>query len=475
MPSIELSTNPKAVWNLTWPQMLMMYLVFFAGFIGVWVAGQISSNVQAALGMIMQCSLFLMVLIMAISSGATACISQSLGAGKLVRAQLYIFATIVGSLWLGILIAFPGWLLENFIFELVMVPDELLPMCRDIWMVAILTLPIQYINSASGVLFRATRLVLPPLWVAIIVCCANFIFCLGLGLGYFGLPNYGYMGIMWANFISQLFGAICNCLLLIKSGFLQFKILPSMQWLKKALPYLIKVALPAGAASLVWQSGYLTLFILVASLPTESIEALAGLTAGLRAESIIFMPSMALNMTISILVGNCLGQGRPEKARQIGLQITFAGALLMTLVAACLWPLRGFMAEILSQDNATQQIIISYLSYNLCGTPFSIASQIMGGIMVGAGATKYNLIVYGGTFWAIRLPLGWWLGHKLWGTANGVFVAMVISQVVQSSIMFYVVKYKNWMKYAMNNEKLNNNKGHFSVKFHNKRQIPSKL
>lgn len=73
----------------------------------------------------------------------------------------------------------------------------------------------------------------------------------------------------------------------------------------------------------------------------------------------------------------------------------------------------------------------------------------MGGIMVGAGATRYNLLIFGGTFWLVRLPLGWLLGHVLWGTASGVFAAMLCSQVLQTAIMFYVVRYRDWTRFAM--------------------------
>ena len=172
MPKLDLSTSPRAIWHLTWPQMLMMYLMFFTGFIGVWVAGQISSNVQASVGLVTQCAMVLMVVIMAVSSGATACISQSLGAGRMIRAQLYIFSTIVGSLLLGVLIAIPGWIFEDRILHLVQMPEDLMPISRDIWKIAVLTLPVQYVNSATGVMFRATRMVMPPLFVAAIVCLA---------------------------------------------------------------------------------------------------------------------------------------------------------------------------------------------------------------------------------------------------------------------------------------------------------------
>lgn len=449
LPTPDLSMGPKAAWRLTWPQMLMMYLMFFSGIISIWVAGQLGSEVQAAMGITLQCSFFLMVVIMAISSGATAAITQSIGMGKLLRARLYISTTVIGSLALGLLMAIPAWLFSGEILGLLQLPDAIRPLGKEIWQVAVIGLPLQYVFSATGVLFRATRQVFPPLWVAVIMLVANFFGCLGFGLGWFNLPAYGVAGLIWSNTASQGLGAIVNCILLVKSGYLRFNPLPTLKWLRRGLPYLLRVALPAGAAQIVWQSGYLTLFILVASVPQDSVNALAGLTAGLRAEALLFMPGMAFNMTCSIMVGNSLGLGKPEQARKIGLTLTAIAAGAMSLVAAVVWPFRGEIAAFLSTEQATQVQIINYLSYNLAGTPLSIASQVMGGIMIGAGATQYNLLVYGGTFWAVRIPVGWLLGHKLWGTASGVFAAMVLSSFIQTVIMLLVVIYCNWPRFAM--------------------------
>lgn len=437
------------MWRLTWPQMLMMYLLFFSGITTVWAAGQISSHVQAAMGLVTQCGMFMMVVIMSISSGATAAISQSIGMGRMLRARLYITTTVIGSLLLGIIVAIPAWHFGDPVLRLLQTPDEVMPITREIWRVSVLGIPLQYIYFSTGVMFRATRLVMPPLFVAAIVCAANFFGTLGFGLGWFGLPTCGYMGLIWTSVATQAIGAFINCILLRRSSYLRFAPLPTLAWLKQAVPYLIRVAIPAGAAAIVWQSGYLTLFVLVASLPKDSVSALAGLTAGLRAESLLFMPGMAFNMTCSIMVGNSLGEGKPEQARRIGLQLTGIASGIMSLMAMCVWPFMSDIARMLSQDTATQTQIVSYLTYNLASTPFSIASQVMGGIMVGAGATQYNLIVYGGTFWAVRLPLGWLLGHRIWESASGVFAAMAISQLIQTSIMLYVVLCHNWQRFAM--------------------------
>ena len=427
----------------------MMYLMFFMGFVAVWVAGQISADVQAALGMVNQCGILLMVVAMAVSSGATAAVSQSLGALKIMRAQRYVGTTVIGCMGMGFVVALFAWTFSEGILRMLMVPKSILPETRQMWTVSMLGLPAQYLYASTGVMFRATRQVLPPLWVAAAVCLCNLLACLGLGLGWFGLPAMGYMGLIWANVGAQYLGAVCNCALLAHSGYLDRKSLPSLRWLRAGLPYLLKVALPAGAAQIVWQSGYMTLFVLVASLPADSVNALAGLTAGLRVEALLFLPGMAFNMSVAVLVGNSLGAGKPEEARRVALNMVALAALAMSLMAALLWPFRHEVAALLSQEPGTQVQIVNYLTYNLLSTPFSIASTVMGGVMTGAGATKYNLMIFGGSFWGVRLPLGWLLGHMLWGTASGVFLAMLVSQILQTCIMLYVVLFRDWTRFAM--------------------------
>lgn len=449
MTASDLSTSPRAIWRLAWPQMLMMYLVFIMGLITVWVAGQISADVQAALGMVTQCTLLLMVVVMAMSSGALAAVSQSLGAQRPERARRYVGVTVLGSFGLGFVMAAAGWLLADPILRLLNIPERILPLARDFWDVIMLTLPAQYVYAATGVMFRATRQVIPPLQVAALLCVLTLAGCLGFGLGWFGLPACGAQGILWTNFAAQLAGALCNCLLLRRSGYLRRSAVPDCRWLRVGLPYLLRVALPAGAAQIVWQSGYLVLFVLVASVPLDSIAALAGLTAGLRVEGILFLPGMAFNMTAGVLVGNCLGAGNPQRAGRIALNLTGIAAAAMSLIALGLWPFRQDIAALMAQDPATQAQIVNYLVFNLISTPFSIASTVMGGVMNGAGATRYNLFIFGGGLWCVRLPLGWLLGHQLWGTATGIFAAMLISQIVQALCMLHVVLHRDWTRFAM--------------------------
>lgn len=453
MGTAHLSTSPRAIWQLTWPQMTMMLCFFGMGLCDVWTAGRIDGTVQAAFGLVSQYLMLLQVLVIAMSSGAMASISQSLGAGQARRARRYVCLTLALALAMGLGVALLAHVCRHGLFALVATPEAVLPVALSYWGVSLLTLPASYVFAAAGTVFRASREVMPPLYVAALMAMGNVFGNLGFGLGYFGLPNCGYLGIAWTTFTCTLLGAVGSCAILWRMGLLRHGDIPPWRWIRRGAPYLVKVALPAGAASLVWHSGYTVLFAIVASLPVDSVNALAGTTAGNRAEALLFLPGMAFNMTTAVMVGNCLGAGEPHKARRVALRIGLAGSAVMSLVAALLWPLIPWMGGVLAGNAAVHAITVEYLRYNFLATPFSLCSVIWGGAMSGAGATRYNLMVYGTTFWFVRLPLAWYLGHVLWRSAEGVFVAMLLSQMLQSSVMLVVLLKANWTRFAMHHRR----------------------
>lgn len=200
--------------------MLQMYLVFVISFTPVWTAGKLSEDVQAALGMASQAQLFLNVVCMGLASGATAAISQTLGALRRRRAEYYVTATCLGSLFAGLIIGAAGYAFTDLVLALTNIPVGIRPVAGEIWKIFMLALPFQYVYSATGVIFRATRMVIPPLLVAAFVALVHAFICIGTGLGLFGLPDWGYRGIAWAGFAAEFVGAAVNCVLLLRAGHL---------------------------------------------------------------------------------------------------------------------------------------------------------------------------------------------------------------------------------------------------------------
>lgn len=447
-------TSYRNIWQLSWPQVIMMLFHFIIGFVDVWVAGQINEDVQASLGLVTQSLFFFLVIGMAVANGSVAAISQSAGAGLQRRVQRYTGLVVVCGLLSGGVIFGLGMAGKELFLTLLQVPERILPVTGYFLDVYLLLLPVYYLFVVSNAVFRAQKMVHIPLGAMAVVALVNTVADLGLGLGWWGMPELGYRGVAWATLFSVSAGMLYNMLKLWRLGLLRRASFAPWRWVRAAFPYLVKVAAPSGGMQLLWHTGYMVLFAITGSLPLNSINALAGMTAGMRIESLLFLPAFAFNMTASILVGNCLGAGRQQEAKQVGLRLLGLACGSMSVVAVVMWPFVDTLAAFVAPEPAVTAQAVMYLKYNIISIPFTVASMTLGGIMTGAGATIYTFWVYSSATWLVRLPVAYVLGHLVWHGAEGIFLAMLVSQVFQSSVMFYLFMRCDWYRFSMIKRKL---------------------
>ena len=441
--------SSREIWSLVWPQALMMLFQFLVGFTDVFVAGRIDAHLQGALGIITKCQFFLLVLGMAVVNGGLAAMSQSLGARLPLRAQRYVGLLLKLSAFFCVVTLVFGLVFRRRMLEILGVPEEIFPLTLDLWVLYLGILPASYLSFTTVAIFRAHKNVWIPLVSIIAVCVVNTVADFGLGLGMFGLPNWGARGIIWASFASVSVGALMNLAVLLRKRMITAKSFAPWRWEKRAIPYIIRVAVPAGCSQMLWQLGYMALLLITNTLPEDSVSAVAGLTAGMRVEALLFMPALAFSFTGSILVGHCLGAGNRGEARRVGLRVVGAGALSMTLVALALLPfVREIAAFVSPASAAVQEAATSYMIYNFLATPCTVTSMIMSGIFTGAGATRFGLIAFSCGTWLLRLPLAWYMGHIVWRSFSGVFLAMPISQFAQAGLCLYLFLYRDWYRFA---------------------------
>ena len=442
-------STTRLIWSLSWPQMLMMVFHFLIGFVDVWVAGQIDHRLQASLGIITQSLFFFLVIATAVAGGGVAAISQSLGAGRKLRAERYIGLCLQVAVVFGLIFPLVGLPAKGLFVRLLQVPQDIAPLTEYVLEVFLYTLPPYYMLIVQNAVFRSRQKVMVPLYAMILVTVVNTLGDLGFGLGWFGLPRLGVKGVVWATFWSISLGALFGLFMLRLDGTLRRQIFAPWRWVRCAYPYLFKVAWPAGLMQIVWHSGYLVLFAITASLPEGSVMALAGMAAGTRIESILFLPAFALNLTASILVGHFLGAGRPEEARRVGLRILGIGLVGISAVTLLLWAVLDPMTGFLAPNPEVKAQALDYLTWNMLAIPFTLTTMILAGALGGAGATLYNLLGTGTGTWLVRLPLAYVLGHLVLGRATGVWMSMLASQACQAAILYYIFTRRNWQRFAM--------------------------
>jgi MATE family multidrug resistance protein len=441
--------STREIWRLAWPQFLMMCFHFLVGLTDVWVAGQIHRDAQAVLGIITQCQFILIIVGTAFANASVAAMSQSLGANLPDRARRYAGLVLKIALIFSTLALVFALLFQHGILVLMRVPATILSLAEDFWQVFLIVLPLHYLLAVTGAMFRAKRWVYVPLFTAGMTFVINAFASTGLGLGWWGMPDFGTKGIAYATFISVTSVTLFNLAVLVKRGVIVRRSFAPFKWEKKALPYLVKVALPAGAMQFSWQLGYLVLYAIVASLPMESVNALAGMAAGMQVESVLFLPAFALNMTASTLTGHCLGAGDEAAARRLGWKLVIGGSVVMSAAALCLWPVLQNISAFIIPDTNAQEHALVYLRYNLLATPFAITSMCLSGLFTGAGTAVYTFFVFGLAIWGVRLPLAFIFGHLIWQCSDGVFLGMFVSQVFQACIIIYIFKTRDWARFSM--------------------------
>jgi Na+-driven multidrug efflux pump len=208
---------------------------------------------------------------------------------------------------------------------------------------------------------------------------------------------------------------------------------------------IISLGWPAALLQIAWNAGSIILYNILGRLGEQSFIALASITNGLRIESIIFLPAFALNMTAAVLVGQNMGAGKPDHAAQLGWRLSLGGAALFSLIAAVIFFMAEPCAALLSKDPLVVAETARYLKLNMLSEPFMALSMILGGGLQGAGDMRGSMMVIIIGMWFIRLPLAVVLGLLLGYGALGVWIAMVISMIVQGMLMsvrFYRGKWK---------------------------------
>ncbi len=437
------------IWHLTWPQGIMLLCQFVIGITDVWAGGRIGAEVQASIGLITQCHMMFMALAMAAVNGAVASISQSLGAGQEVRARRYVGLVVLGCIGIGAIITAAASFWRVPILRIIQTPESILPTAVMFLTATIWGLPGQYALTIGAAVFRAAKQVLIPLYVTITACLLNVFGDLAFGLGWWGFPRYGTAGLAYSTLVSVTIGAALMLLLLVRHRLFTRESFPAWRWIRKGAPYLLKVAGPAFGTSFLWQTGYMVLYVITASLPFGKVNALAGLTTGLRVESILFLPAVAFSMTASVLVGHALGEGNPREAKRTLLATLGIACVGMSLVGAAIWPWRMELAGLIAPDPAVQIETANYLSYNILAVPFTIASVVLAGGLNGAGATVYPLVSFSAAIWLVRLPIAWLFGHVLWQDAVGVYLSTLVSQVVMSLSLLWVTLRCRWTRFAL--------------------------
>jgi len=221
---------------------------------------------------------------------------------------------------------------------------------------------------------------------------------------------------------------------------------PGMTWLRrtrynwKVTWQTIRIGLPLSLEGLAFSFIYVFVSRYVADFGTVGLAALG---IGHRSEAIPYQVGEAFAVTASIIVGQNIGAGNPERAERGAWRVLLISWIPMTVYSFFLF---FFPAEIAAIFTSDQEVIETAKVYNMIAAFsifFAMCEAIFAGAFAGAGNSLPPLLVYL-PITALRIPLCAVLAPVY--AMNGIWIAIFSTSIAKGILIAAWFKVGRWKK-----------------------------
>ena len=239
-------------------------------------------------------------------------------------------------------------------------------------------------------------------WVVMVVdMCAvlvNLVLACILVLGIWGVESWGVAGAAWATVIAQWWRAGVYATLVLQAAnraeFNTAEVKPSWTLIRRMLRF----GGPSGVQMMLDIGGFAVFMLLVGRL---GLEETAATSLAFRISQVAFMPVWGFGMATAVLVGQKLGEDRPDLAVRasrtaLALCVTYMGTLSLLFVLAPRLFLQGFFlhgAEAGATLAGTQALTIQLMRFVAAYNLFDAVAIIFVSVLRGAGDTRFVMLL----------------------------------------------------------------------------------
>ena len=366
-------------------------------------------------------------------------VSQAFGAGDragIARAFQRGFVIAVGLAVFSSLLLTPGRPLLTFLRQ----PIDVIPVAADYALVSIPgVLPFFFFVVLRQGLQSMGR-VGPIVVVILLANAANVFFNWVLIFGNLGAPAMGAVGSGWATTLSRWFMLLT--LVAIAWPLLRpyvrplrgdaLDIEPLLRMCRLGIPIGIQFFLEFGVFGVI---GILMGFL--GTIPMASHQVAINLA------SVTFMMAVGVTQATTVLVGQAVGAGDPERARRsAGAGLLIAGTV-MALNGAIFLSIPGLLARLYTPDLEVWGLAATLIPVAGIFQIFDGLQAVGSGVLRGVGDTLAPMIVNLVGFWLIALPISLYLAFPgglgplglWWGMAAGL-AAVALFLLIRVRIRF---------------------------------------
>ena len=262
--------------------------------------------------------------------------------------------------------------------------------------------------------------------------------------GLFGMPCMGVQGAALATVITRVIEFVCILAVLKKKGVVKTRLKYLLHGNRELWRSFWKYTTPILGNEIVWGIGFTMGSVIIGHLGSDAVAAntIVNVT-----KNLLICFCMGVGSGGSILVGNELGAGNLERAREYGglvTKLSIVSGVITGLLLLAISPMIIRFANLtpVAKDYLKWMLIIC--SYYVIGK--SVNSTTIGGIFCAGGDSKFGLVCDAVVMWGIVVPLGFLAAFVLELPVLAVYFIINLDEMLKLLAVWKHYKKYNWVK-----------------------------
>ena len=433
----------KTIFMMSLPIFVELLLQLLVGNIDQFMISKYSQEAVAAIGNGNQIMNIVIVVLNVMSVSTTILISQYLGAKNKSKGSEVSTASLLISSVFSILITILVILFNKQLFMWLKVPNEILAETSRYTVIIASFVLIQGIYMTINSILRSYALMKEVMYVSILMNMINIIGNAILINGLFEAPRLGIVGAAISTNFSKCIGLIAVTIILIKK--VDIKI--SLKYLKPfpidTIKKLLFIGLPSGGESLSYNLSQMIILKVVNIFGTSVI---ATRVYGNMLANVCYVYSLAIGQATQVVIGYLIGAGREDEVENRVWSVSVISLVVSLAVTILIYFNSDAVFGIFSKDPVVLALgkkIIFIEIFLEIGRAINI---VMTKCLIAAGDVYYPVLTTLTFSWVVAVGGSYILGVKLGLGLQGVWLAMMMDELIRAvifAIRFKSCKWKN--------------------------------
>jgi len=433
----------KALIFLAVPMILEMMMEALFALVDIYYLSKVSEDAVAAVGITESVVTLIYALGIGIASGATAMVARRIGEKNPEEASVAASQAIIVTVIFSFIIAVPGFIFGEQI--LILMGGEPEMVAEGLWYTKIMmatNVVIMLLFVLNGI-FRGAGDAKIAMYSLALSSVINIVLDPIFIFGFGPIPEMGVKGAAVATSIGRGIGVAFQLYILFNSKS-QIKITrATFKWIPEVMGRLIKIASGGTMQYVIGSASWIVMVRIIADFGTEAVAAY---TYAVRIIIFTILPAWGLANAASTLVGQNLGAEKPDRAEK-SVWMTCALNVGFLLIVSVVFFI--FAEEFIGFFDSTPTIVaegtkglkifsIGYVAYAF--------GMVISSAFNGAGDTFTPTLMNFICFWIIQIPLAYYLVYNFEFQTTGVYIAIVLAEVIMGTLAIILFKRGTWKK-----------------------------